>query len=382
MPVEFLGMGAFNDATETRPRSTAVFDPEYARRIARVHEDHGWDHVLFAYSSGSPDPILTAGWVAAHTERVQLRLAHRPNTAFPTVAARQFATLDQLSRGRLTVHFITGGSTADQAREGDYLAKDDRYERTREYIRIVKQAWTSRAPFSHHGRYYRFDDFVSAVEPHRQPRPLVSFGGSSAAAWQVGAAEADVYTLFGEPLADTADQQRRILTAAREQGRTEALRWQIAFRPIIAPTDAQAWERAHAILAQIRTNDDAAARESLRRHHPTSRPENAGSQRLLAAAERAEHHDRALWTATAVATAAAGSSTALVGSYETVAAALLDYVDLGFEIFGLRGYDFVPDAEEFGRQVIPLVRQEVAHRERTRAAATRPGPDPDAHDHR
>ena len=369
MPVEFLGMGAFNDATETRPRSTAAYDPDYARRIARVHEENDWDHVLFAYSSGSPDPILTAGWVAARTERIQIRLAHRPNTSFPTVAARQFATLDRLSQGRLTVHFITGGSTADQAREGDYLPKDDRYERTREYIRIVKRAWTSREPFSHRGTYYRFDDFVSAIEPYRQPRPGVSFGGSSPAAWQVGAAEADIYTLFGEPLADTAEQQRRILAAAAEQGRTEPLRWQIAFRPIIAPTDAEAWERARAILAQIRANNDAAASESLRAHHPTARPENAGSQRLLAAAERGERHDRALWTATAVATAAAGSSTALVGSYETVAAALLDYVDLGFEIFGLRGYDFLPDAEEFGRHVIPLVRQEVAHRARDHARA-------------
>jgi len=369
MPVEFLGMGAFNDATETRPRSTAVLDPEYARRIARVHEEHDWDHVLFAYSSGSPDPILTAGWVAAHTERIQLRLAHRPNTSFPTVAARQFATLDQLSRGRLTVHFITGGSTADQAREGDYLPKDDRYERTREYIRIVKRAWTSREPFSHRGTYYRFDDFVSAVEPYRQPRPGVSFGGSSEAAWQVGAAEADIYTLFGEPLTDAADQQRRILAAAAAQGRTEPLRWQIAFRPIIAPTDAEAWERAHTILRDIHAANDTAAQQTLRRHHPPSNPENAGSQRLLAAAERGERHDRALWTATSMATAAAGSSTALVGSYETVAAALLDYVDLGFEIFGLRGYDFVPDAEEFGRHVIPLVRHEVAHRDRTAPAA-------------
>jgi alkanesulfonate monooxygenase len=54
----------------------------------------------------------------------------------------------------------------------------------------------------------------------------------------------------------------------------------------------------------------------------------------------------------------------LVGSYETVTQAILDYHDLGFEIFGLRGYDFVADAIEFGRHVIPLLQQEVAHRER------------------
>ena len=58
-----------------------------------------------------------------------------------------------------------------------------------------------------------------------------------------------------------------------------------------------------------------------------------------------------------------GSATALVGSYDTVTAALLDYHALGFEIFGLRGYDFIPDAIEFGRNVIPQLKAEVAYRE-------------------
>ena len=56
MPVEFLGIGATNDGSETTPRSTAAFDPEHTLRLARAHEDHGWDRVLFAYGSGSADP--------------------------------------------------------------------------------------------------------------------------------------------------------------------------------------------------------------------------------------------------------------------------------------------------------------------------------------
>ncbi|HWN33116.1 MAG TPA: alkanesulfonate monooxygenase, partial [Pseudonocardia sp.] len=57
-----------------------------------------------------------------------------------------------------------------------------------------------------------------------------------------------------------------------------------------------------------------------------------------------------------------GSSTALVGSYETVAAALLDYVDIGCELLSVRGYDPLNDAVDLGRYVLPLVRQELAHR--------------------
>ena len=91
-------------------------------------------------------------------------------------------------------------------------------------------------------------------------------------------------------------------------------------------------------------------------------PANIGSQRLLDVAARGEVHDRCLWTAPAAATNAAGSSTALVGSPETVAAALLDYVDIGCELLSIRGYDPLNDAIDYARHVLPLVRQELAHR--------------------
>jgi alkanesulfonate monooxygenase len=87
-----------------------------------------------------------------------------------------------------------------------------------------------------------------------------------------------------------------------------------------------------------------------------------GSQRLLEVAERGELHDRALWTPLVTATGAGGSTTALVGSYETVAQALLDYVDIGCELLSIRGWDPLNDAIDYARYVLPLVRQELAHR--------------------
>ena len=104
------------------------------------------------------------------------------------------------------MHFITGGSTADQAAEGDYLDKDTRYERTREYIQIVKRAWTSTDPFDYDGKHYQLENFRADIFPVQQPRPRISFGGSSAAAYAVGAAESDIYALWGEPLAGTREQ--------------------------------------------------------------------------------------------------------------------------------------------------------------------------------
>ncbi|MFF2194607.1 LLM class flavin-dependent oxidoreductase [Streptomyces sp. NPDC058157] len=370
MPVEFLGIAATNDGSETTARSGAAFDKDYTLRLARAHEEHGWDRVLFAYGSGSPDPAPAAAYVAARLDRLQLLLAHRPNVSYPTYAAKTFATLDQISEGRLAVHFITGGNDHEQGREGDTLTKDERYARTREYIRIVKKIWTTREPFDHEGEHYRFHDFVSDVFPVRQPRPDVSFGGSSPAAYAAGGAEADVYCLWGEPLEKTAQQIDAVRAAARAAGRTDAPRIQVAFRPIIAPTEELAWEKAHRTLGAIRRRREAApARHPRGGVTQTSAPQNTGSQRLIAIAEAGERYDRALWTPTAAATGGAGNSNALVGTPETVAEALLDYYDLGVDILSARGYDLLDDAVDFGRYVIPLVREEVAKRDAARAAA-------------
>ncbi|MFC9076931.1 LLM class flavin-dependent oxidoreductase [Streptomyces sp. NPDC057062] len=322
MPVEFLGIAATNNGSETTPRSGPAFDKEYTFRLARAHEDHGWDRVLFAYGSGSPDPAPAAAYIASRTDRLQILLAHRPNVSYPTFAAKTFATLDQISEGRLTVHFITGGNDHEQGREGDTLTKDERYARTREYIRVVKKIWTTHEPFDHEGGHYRFHDFVSDVFPVQQPRPNVSFGGSSPAAYAAGGAEADIYCLWGEPL-------ERIRTVGAIRQRREA---------------------------------------GLVRHHRGDAPENTGSRRLIAIAEAGERYDRALWTPTAAATGGAGNSNALVGTPETVAQALLDYYDIGVDILSARGYDLLGDAVDFGRHVIPIVREEVARRDAERSA--------------
>ena len=232
MPVEFLGIAATNDGSEITARSGASFDKDYTLSLARAHEEHGWDRVLFAYGSGSPDPNAAAAYIASKTGTLQLLLAHRPNVSYPTFAAKTFATIDQISDGRVTVHFITGGTDHEQQREGDYLSHDERYARTGEYMAIVKQAWTAREPFDHTGPHYTFANFVSDVFPVQAPRPRLSFGGSSPAAYRVGGAEADIYCLWGEPLASTAEQIASVKAAARAAGRADVPKIQVAFRPI------------------------------------------------------------------------------------------------------------------------------------------------------
>ena len=369
MPVEFIGMISTRDQSEIRRSRGPVIDRDYVRRFARAHEDAGFDRVLIGYGSSQPDGTQVAAYAAAHTDRLSFLVAHRPGFVAPTLAARTFATLDQFTGGRIAVHIITGGNDGEQRRDGDHLAKDERYDRTGEYLDIVKQAWTSDGPFDYHGRYYQVQDFYAEVRPAQQPRIPVYFGGSSDAAYRVGGKHADVYALWGEPLAETAEQIASVRAAAAAAGRVTDPRISVSFRPILGSTEELAWQRAHQTLATTRANLEDFQGQWRR---PTgglgaAEPQNRGSQRLLAAAAKGELHDRALWTPLAAATGAAGNSTALVGTPETVAQALLDYVDIGVTTLLIRGYDPYDDAIDYGRYLLPLVREEVGRRDRQRA---------------
>jgi alkanesulfonate monooxygenase len=360
MAVEFIGMIGTRDNSETRPARGPVIDPDYVRRFARAHEDGGFDRVLIGYGAGWPEGQQVAAFTAANTERLGLLIAHRPGFVAPTLAARAFATLDHFSGGRVAVHIITGGSDVEQARDGDYLGKDERYARTDEYLDVLKGAWAATDPLSHHGKYYNLDGYISQVQP-LQPKIPVYFGGSSEAAYRVGGRQADVFALWGEPLAETAQQIASVRAAAEAAGRETPPRISVSFRPILGPTEELAWERAHKILDTITASGSAKVAREWRDGGP---PKNVGSLRLLAAADKADLHDRALWTPLAAATGAAGNSTALVGTPETVAQALLDYVDIGVTTLLIRGYDPLDDAIDYGRHLLPLVRAELASRTR------------------
>jgi alkanesulfonate monooxygenase len=363
MPVEFISAINVNASNELNRLGQTAVDPAFFRRYVRELEAAEFDYTLVPYASSYHDPFAVANAIVASSERIAPIVALRPNIMYPTVAAKALATLDQFGGGRVAVHFIAGGSDHEQAREGDVLTKQQRYERTAEYIDILRKVWTSTEAFDHEGTYYRFHDFVSAVRPTHGTIP-VSVGGSSAEAYRVGGSRADIFGLWGEPLADTRDQMDRVAVEAAKAGRTDVPRTWVTFRPIIAATEELAWEKAHRTLAVLQHGVSGASGWRGLTLGGDS-PANVGSQRLLEIASRQDVHDRALWTPTAAATGAAGASTALVGTPETVAAAILDYVDLGADLISIRGYDNLDDLIDYGRHVLPLVRSELAHREAT-----------------
>jgi alkanesulfonate monooxygenase len=361
MTVEFISLVNVWESSELFPKPGTP-DRDYIKKYARSLEDGGFDYTLVAYGSASYDPFTVSATIAAYTDRIKTIVALRPNIIYPTVAAQALTTLDRLSKGRTMAHIISGGSNTEQARHGDYLSKDERYDRSEEFVRLLRRAWTETEPWSHEGKYYRFEDFVAGFRPVNGTIPI-SIGGSSDAAFRVGGALGDIFGLWGEPLKETKEQIDRIAESARAAGRSDTPRTWVTFRPIVAPTDELAWEKARRTIEVVEQSHGGSSLPRLIRLDAV--PQNVASQRALEIAERGDVHDRALWTLPSRVTNAAGASSALVGSYETVAAAILDYVDLGADLVSIRGYDNLNDAIDYGRYVIPLVRQELAHRAAT-----------------
>lgn len=360
MTVEFIGMIHHRHGSEIHPPPNVVLDRGYIRDFARAAEAGGFDKLLVGYFSDAPDGFLVASLAAAHTDRIGFLVAHRPGFVAPTLAARKFATLDQITGGRAAIHVISGGDDTDQLRDGDTLDKEARYARTDEYVWILKRIWTEHGPIDHTGTYYRFVGASTAVRCVQQPRIPIYVGGASDAAITVAGRHADVYALWGETHAQVRELTARVRTAAAQHGRT--VRFSLSFRPILAETEDAAWERAERIkqrIAELRAKAGLGARD----------PANEGSRRLLAAAAQGERLDKRLWTGAALLTGARGNTTSLVGTPQQVAEALVDYYELGVTTFLIRGFDPLDDAVEYGRSLLPLTRALIAQREAAKAAA-------------
>jgi alkanesulfonate monooxygenase len=360
MAIEFIGMIGTRSASEIDAANASLIgghvDLDFLTRFARAHEEAGFDRVLVGYGSTGPDGFSVAAYCASVTERLTYLVAHRPGFVAPTLAARKAATLDQLTRGRIAIHIITGGNDAEMQRDGDWLTHDERYRRTDEYLDIVRLTWTSPEPFDYEGEFYRVKRAFADVKPYQQPHVPLYYGGMSGAALPVGAKHADCYMVWGEPLADVKATMEQVRAEAAKHGRNP--RFSISFRPILAKNEEAAWEKARGYLDRV-----LALRGGLQQYHP----QNAGSQRLLALAEQGDVHDGRLWTAIARAVGAAGNTTALVGTPEQVAESLLRYYDAGVTTILVRGFEPLPDAEEYGRELLPMVRAEVAKRDRESA---------------
>jgi alkanesulfonate monooxygenase len=362
MPVRIIGMIGV-----TPPTSDATLhviegglSPTYVAQFARAHEESGFDLVLIGYSSSSAEGFLVALHAAAHTERLGYLIAHRPGFVAPTLMARKVATFDHLTNGRLAVHIITGKSDEEQQGDGDFSPKTERYLRAAEYLELMKLTWASEEPFDFSGEFYRVKGAASDVRPLQKPHPMLFFGGASEGALAMGAKLCDVYAIYAEPLASTRQRIASFRAQAAAFGRIPG--FNISLRPIIAAREADAWDQANRILTAM------TGKKGWSRQEAAAGPVDNAGKRLMEFAMEQDVHDERLWMPIARATGALGNTSCLVGTPEQVAQAILKYYTLGVDSFLIRGFDPLNDAVEFGRELIPRIKQGALEIDRRRAA--------------
>ncbi|WP_433174629.1 LLM class F420-dependent oxidoreductase [Actinoallomurus sp. CA-150999] len=140
-------------------------DPEDATETVLAAERLGYEYVFTAEAYGS-DAFTTLAWYGARTSRIKLGTAVVQMSArTPAATAMHALTLDALSGGRLTLGI---GASGPQVVEGWYGVPFARpLERTREYVRIMRDVWRREEPVTSAGPHYPLPLPPSAYAPGR-----------------------------------------------------------------------------------------------------------------------------------------------------------------------------------------------------------------------
>jgi alkanesulfonate monooxygenase len=345
-----VGGGHGTDITAAggdRPASLA-----YLGQIARSAEQLGFEGALTPTGAWCEDAWLTTAMLAGVSERLKFLVAFRPGLVSPTLAAQMAATFQRHSAGRLLLNVVTGGEDHEQRAYGDFLGKDERYERTAEFLTVTRRLWAGKQ-VSLDGKHIRVAEAALSRVP--DPVPPVYFSGSSAAALRVAARHVDVYLTWGEPPSAVAEKLARVRAEAAAAGRT--LRFGIRLHVITRDTAEQAWAQAHRLLSALDPAVIASVQKGL------SESASEGQQRMLALhAGRTDSLEVSpnLWAG--VGLVRGGAGTALVGSHAEVAERIEEYHALGIDEFILSGHPHLEEAYWFGEGVLPILRRKALWR--------------------
>ncbi|WP_439532355.1 LLM class flavin-dependent oxidoreductase [Polymorphobacter sp.] len=337
-----FGLLPYADETELTGPAASAFDPAFMRRMAEAFDRHGYERVLIAQSAASPDPMLVAASVLEWTDRLKVMIAHRPGFVAPTMAARMLATLDRMSGGRAGVHIITATNDAETQGDGDFLTKEQRYHRSREYVGLLRRIWAGGEAFDHDGDFYRTRGSRTLIRPVDGTVPIF-WGGASGLGVQFGGECADCYALAGGTRATVARLVGEVRAAAAAAGR-DCPRMLMSIRVVIAEDDGAAWARAHEIAGKVR----AGARIGL-----GSGSDASAARRVAEAAAARTADDPCLWGGVIEATGGTSHAMALVGGPDELAAALRAYQAIGVDDVLLRGFDNLADADAVGALLVP-----------------------------
>ncbi len=320
---------------------------KYMQQIAIAAESLGYDGVLIPTGSSCLDPWITAASLVPVTHRLKLLVALRTSLGNPTASARQAATLDQASNGRLLLNVVPGGDATELAADGIFLDHDQRYEAAGEFLTVWRRLLSGEV-VNFTGKHVHVEGAQNFFQPVQQPHPPLYFGGSSPAAHELAAQQVDAYLTWGEPPADVAAKIADVRERAKKYGRT--VHFGVRLHVIVRETNKQAWAAAEELISHL---DDDVIADAQKNY---AKMDSEGQRRM--AALHGGQRDKLevspnLWAG--VGLVRGGAGTALVGDPETVAKRLQEYADLGVDRFVLSGYPHLEEAFRFAELVFPLL---------------------------
>ena len=322
-------------------------DLHYLKQIAQAADELGYTGALLPVGRSCEDPWIAAASLIAVTRRLKFLVALRPSTISPTSAARQAATFDRLSEGRLLVNVVAGGDSGDLEADGTFLSHDERYEHAKEFLDI----WTrlmAGEEVTHHGKHLQVNKAKLLFPPVQRPHPPLYFGGSSNAAHDIAAEQTELYLTWGEPPAEVEKKFADVRKRAEAAGRK--VRFGVRLHVIPRETNEQAWAAAEDLIKHL---DDATIAKA---QSAFSSMDSEGQRRMRAlhggSRSKLEISPN-LWAG--VGLARGGAGTALVGDGETIARRLKEYESIGADTFVLSGYPHLEEAYRFAELVFPHI---------------------------
>jgi alkanesulfonate monooxygenase len=312
--------------------------------IVQEAEAQGFRNILCpsSYQVGQDTLSFVAG-CAPITSDINMLAAVRCGEMQPIMLARTITTLDHMLNGRLTVNIISSDFPGEKA------DSSFRYQRSREVVEILKQAWTQ-DEINYQGQVYNFQGLTTdPVRPYQSGGPLLYFGGYSPDALELCGQHCDVYLMWPEPKDQLAERMKAVHAVADRYGRT--LDYGLRVHVIVRDTEQEAREYAQHIVSKLDDEAGSAIRE---------RALDSGS---LGVSHQAKNRDLAdmegfiephLWTG--VGRARSGCGAAIVGSTDQVLSELEAYQKMGIRAFILSGYPHIDECRHFGTKVLPQMK--------------------------
>lgn len=306
------------------------------------------------------DTLTFAAAVAPMTKNINLLAAVRCGELHPPMLARTIATLDHILEGRLTINIISSDMP------GETLDAKARYQRSREVIEILKQAWTQDY-IDFQGEFYHLKlDTTDPVKPYQQNGgPLLYFGGYSPDGKDLCAQYCDVYLMWPEPEDKIHGHMEDLSARAAKYGRT--LDFGLRVHMIVRETEAEARAHAQKLVSRL---DEVFGAEIRNR---------AQDAKTLGVALQAQNRELAddegyveplMWTG--IGRARSGCGAALVGDPDQIYDKIMRYMEMGIRAFIFSGYPHLDECQLFAKYVLPRLKTVSMPQVQGRIPATTP----------